>query len=215
MLKDTGYAWWIARLQQTLTRFDAVRLDHFIAFHRYWEIPGGATSAKQGRFIKVPGKDFFKKCRKKLGGLPFVAEDLGLITPKVQELRDQFGLPGMRVLQFGFSPGAELYQPHRYPKRALVYTGTHDNDTLMGWLGGVTAGQTGAHAPLDERQRALAYVGAPKGAKEVHWYMIRSLMMSVANTTIFPMQDILGLDSSARMNIPGTPSGNWCWRVSH
>lgn len=213
--KSTGYAWWIARLERTLDRFDALRLDHFIAFHRYWEIPGDATSAKQGRFVKVPGKDFFKKVRKKLGGLPFVAEDLGLITPKVQELRDQFELPGMRVLQFGFSTGAEVYQPHRYLPRALAYTGTHDNDTLLGWLEAKPNDPAAEAAWREERERALAYTAAPKNAKERHWAMIRALMMSVANTTIFPLQDVLGLDASARMNVPGTATGNWTWRVSH
>src|SRR5690606_25238316 len=134
VLKETNYGWWIARLAHTLTRFDALRLDHFIAFHRYWEIPGEANSAKQGRFVKVPGQDFFKRVRKQLGGLPFVAEDLGLVTPAVHALREHFDLPGMRVLQFGFSRGAEIYQPHRYPRRALAYTGTHDNDTIVGWF---------------------------------------------------------------------------------
>lgn len=214
VLQQNGYAWWIARLEQTLERFDALRLDHFIAFHRYWEIPGGATSAKQGRFVKVPGKDFFKKVRKKLGGLPFVAEDLGLITPKVQELRDQFELPGMRVLQFGFSAGAEVYQPHRYPPRAIAYTGTHDNDTLVGWLDAKPNDSAAEPAWQAERERALSYVGSGKNAKDRHWSMIRALMMSVANTTIFPLQDVLGLDTSARMNVPGTPTGNWTWRVS-
>lgn len=215
VLRRNGYAWWLARLEQTLERFDALRLDHFIAFHRYWEIPGGATSAKHGRFVKVPGKDFFKKVRKKLGGLPFVAEDLGLITPKVHELRDQFELPGMRVLQFGFSTGAEVYQPHRYPPRALAYTGTHDNDTIVGWLDAKPSDSAAEAAWAAERERALSYVGATKNSKDRHWAMIRALMMSVANTAIFPLQDVLGLDTSARMNVPGTPTGNWTWRVSN
>lgn len=214
VLQQSGYAWWIARLEQTLERFDALRLDHFIAFHRYWEIPGSATSAKQGRFVKVPGKDFFKKVRKKLGGLPFVAEDLGLITPKVQELRDQFELPGMRVLQFGFSAGAEVYQPHRYIPRSLAYTGTHDNDTLVGWLDAKPNDPAAEAGWQAERERAFAYVGTTKSAKDRQWAMIRALMMSVANTTIFPLQDVLGLDTSARMNVPGTATGNWTWRVS-
>ncbi len=211
VLKTTGYAWWIARLKHTLEHFDALRLDHFIAFHRYWEIPGDATSAKQGRFVKVPGKDFFKQVRKSLGGLPFVAEDLGLVTPKVQELRNHFGLPGMRVLQFGFSKGAEQYLPHRFPRRAVVYTGTHDNDTLVGWLHASSTDKGVARAMREERQRARDYVGASR--KEAHWHMIRALLMSVANTAIVPLQDLLGLDSEARMNVPGTPSGNWRWRV--
>ena len=211
ILKETGYAWWIARLEHTLSRFDALRLDHFIAFHRYWEIPGDAKSAKQGRFVKVPGKDFFKKVRKRLGGLPFVAEDLGLVTPKVHDLRDQFGLPGMRVLQFAFSPGAEVYRPHRYPRRTIAYTGTHDNDTLLGWFATRSSDKRVAKAQREERELARCYVGASR--RDIHWDMIRALLVSVANTTIFPMQDLLGLDSAARMNVPGTPSGNWRWRV--
>jgi 4-alpha-glucanotransferase len=211
VLRDNDYAWWIARLKHTLTRFDALRLDHFIAFHRYWEIPGEATSAKTGRFVKVPGKHFFRRVRKKLGSLPFVAEDLGLVTPKVHELRELFGLPGMRVLQFGFSDGAEMYLPHRYTKNSVVYTGTHDNDTLVGWLAAKGGNQEQATAMRKERERARAYVAGSR--KNLHWDMIRVLQMSTANTALFPMQDLLGLGSDARMNIPGTPSGNWGWRL--
>jgi 4-alpha-glucanotransferase len=210
VLKRTDYAWWVARLEHTLARFDALRLDHFIAFHRYWEIQGDAVSAKQGRFVKVPGKHFFRRIKKQLGGLPFVAEDLGLVTPKVQELRDQFGLPGMRVLQFGFSKGAEMYQPHRYPPNSVVYTGTHDNDTLVGWLNATSSDKAVAKSMREERERARQYTGASQAD---HWDLIRILLMSAANTAIFPLQDLLGLGSEARMNVPGTPWGNWRWRV--
>jgi 4-alpha-glucanotransferase len=161
--------------------------------------------------VKVPGKHFFRRVRKKLGSLPFVAEDLGLVTPKVHELRELFGLPGMRVLQFGFSDGAEMYLPHRYTKNSVVYTGTHDNDTLVGWLAAKGGNQEQATAMRKERERARAYVAGSR--KNLHWDMIRVLQMSTANTALFPMQDLLGLGSDARMNIPGTPSGNWGWRL--
>src|SRR5690606_23183278 len=131
----------------------------------------------------------------------------------VQELRDQFELPGMRVLQFGFSAGAEVYQPHRYIPRSLAYTGTHDNDTLVGWLDAKPNDPAAEAGWQAERERAFAYVGTTKSAKDRQWAMIRALMMSVANTTIFPLQDVLGLDTSARMNVPGTATGNWTWRV--
>ena len=135
VLRETGYAWWLARFQSTLERFDGLRLDHFIAFHRYWEIPAHSPSAREGRFVGVPGEDFFDKVRSTLGQLPFIAEDLGLITPEVAALRDRFEMPGMRVLEFAFAdPSSRDYQPHRFPKRTVVYTGTHDNDTVVGWL---------------------------------------------------------------------------------
>ena len=211
VLRKTGYAWWVARLRHTLTRFDAVRLDHFIAFHRYWEIPAGADTAKHGRFVKVPGKDLLKAIRRELGSLPFVAEDLGIVTPKVAALRDQFGLPGMRVLQFGFTKGAETYQPHRYQPNVVAYTGTHDNDTLAGWLDAESSDKKQMRSLRAERKRAMEYSGAH--GQSDPWAMIRNLLMSVANTTIFPMQDLLCLDSKARMNVPGTPYGNWRWRL--
>lgn len=212
VLKRQNYAWWIARLEHTLSRFDAVRLDHFIAFYRYWEIPQGAMNAKHGRFVKTPGRDFLRAVERAFGGLPFVAEDLGIVTPEVGALRDEFRLPGMRVLQFGFSPGAEMYQPHRYNPNVVAYTGTHDNDTLVGWFETRSGRASERKAQRAERNRARAYA-AMRPASTDPWPLIRTLLMSVANTTIFPMQDVLRLDSRARMNVPGTPYGNWRWRV--
>lgn len=211
-LKESGYSWWIQRLQGTLARFDAVRLDHFIGFHRYWEIPAWATTAREGRYVLVPGIEFFETLRATLGGLPFIAEDLGLVTPEVQALRDRFELPGMRVLEFAFSGDSRDYQPHRFPPRSVVYTGTHDNDTLIGWLGAADrTADPGERARLEqERRRALAYAGSD--GREPHWDFIRLALASVANTAIFPLQDVLGLGSEARMNIPGTASGNWTYR---
>lgn len=211
-LKERGYDWWIRRLQATLERFDAVRIDHFIAFHRTWEIPAWASSAREGRFVLVPGSDFFEKLRTVIGSLPFVAEDLGLVTPEVRALRDRFGLPGMSVLQFAFGEAAHDYQPHRFPRRTVVYTGTHDNDTLIGWIrrSERTADPAERHALEQERKRALAY--ANSNGSEPHWDFIRMALASVANTAIFPMQDLLGLGSEARMNVPGSGSGNWSYR---
>jgi 4-alpha-glucanotransferase len=211
-LKARGYSWWIQRLEGSLARFDAVRLDHFIAFHRYWEIPAWASSAREGRFVLVPGLEFFEALRSKLGGLPFIAEDLGLVTPEVTALRDHFELPGMRVLEFAFGGDARDYQPHRFPRRTVVYTGTHDNDTLVGWLSAAerTADPSERARLEEERRRALSYAGGE--GREAHWEFIRLALSSVANTAIFPLQDVLGLGSEARMNVPGTALGNWTYR---
>lgn len=213
VLRETGYAWWIARLKTTLGRFDALRLDHFIGFHRYWEIPGHSQSAREGRFVGVPGEDFFAKVQGALGALPFIAEDLGLVTPEVAALRDRFELPGMRVLEFAFVDSSRDYQPHRFPVRAVVYTGTHDNDTVVGWLTAHerATSEEQARALREERQRALSYAGSD--GREAHWDLIRVALMSVANTAIFPLQDLLGLGTEARMNIPGTSAGNWEFRA--
>jgi 4-alpha-glucanotransferase len=211
-LERRGFDWWIARLGTTLKRFDAVRLDHFIGFNRYWEIPAWADTAKEGRFVSVPGAQLFSKLRSELGGLPFIAEDLGLVTEEVHALCRDFNLPGMRVLEFAFGEGFRDYQPHRFPRKCVVYTGTHDNDTLVGWL---TAHERAADAResarlLAERTRALSY--ADSDGTDLHWAFIRVAQASVANTAIFPVQDLLGLGSEARMNIPGTASGNWTYR---
>jgi 4-alpha-glucanotransferase len=212
-LRETGYAWWIGRLRSTLERFDAVRLDHFIGFHRYWEVPAGATSARDGHFVEAPGHELFERLRAVLGGLPFVAEDLGVLTDGVVRLRDDFGLPGMRVLAFAFGGDWREYQPHRYPKNVVAYTGTHDNDTLRGWLSSHEREKDPHRAAelLAERRRALDY--AASDGREPHWDMVRTLVASVANTAIFPIQDLLGLGNEARMNVPGVASGNWSYRV--
>jgi len=217
VLRETGYAWWMSRFKSTLERFDALRLDHFIGFHRYWEIPSHSESAKDGRFIGVPGEDFFARVESTLGHLPFIAEDLGLVTPEVGALRDRFGMPGMRVLEFAFvDANSRDYQPHRFPRGSVVYTGTHDNDTVVGWLSAHERARVEHDAPSlrAERERALAYAGSD--GREPHWDMVRLALASVANTAIFPLQDLLGLGTEARMNVPGTASGNWEFRaLSH
>jgi 4-alpha-glucanotransferase len=227
VMRQDGFSWWIARLRSTLRRFDAVRLDHFIAFTRYWEVPVGSQTAQVGRYVPVPGQEFFETVREQLGNLPFVAEDLGIVTEEVNALRDQFELPGMKILQFAFSPGAETYLPHRYPQNAVVYTGTHDNDTIGGWYRGLlrtTEGHPSSEQVSDsERERSVAaarlelsrartYCGVDDA--EPHWSFIRTILQSVAHTAILPMQDLLGLGTEARMNIPGTAEGNWTWRLT-
>jgi len=214
-LERTGYAWWFQRLRTTLARFDALRIDHFIAFHRYWEIPAHSRTAREGRFVLVPGTDFFSKLRDAIGGLPFIAEDLGLVTPEVHALRTRFHMPGMKVLQFGFSGGPHDYQPHRYERETVVYTGTHDNDTTLGWLSAherATSPEESARLEA-ERDFALRYAGSD--GSEPHWDFLRVALASTANTALFPLQDVLGFGTQARMNVPGTAAGNWGWRFQH
>jgi 4-alpha-glucanotransferase len=203
--RATGYRWWTDRLRATLARFDVVRIDHFIGFQRYWEIPASEPTAVKGRWQPGPGAHFFRALRRKLGPLPLVAEDLGAITPEVKALRDQFELPGIRLLQFAFGtdPSAPDFAPHAYPRRCVAYTGTHDNDTTCGWY---------ASVPEAERAGARSYLGVD--GTEINWDMIRAVQMSVAGQAIVPMQDFLGLGTEARMNLPGTLAGNWEWRMS-
>lgn len=214
VLRNCGYTWWIERLRITFERFDAVRLDHFIGFQRYWAVPAGARTAKEGRYFPGPGAQFFDAVFKKLGPLELIAEDLGVVTPEVEALRDQLGLPGMRVLQFAFSggEGSGHHLPHTYAQRSVVYTGTHDNDTTVGWFNdsGSKSSTRSCEAIRQEREFTLRYLGTD--GREIHWDMIRTALRSVANTAIFPLQDVLGLGSEARMNTPGTGKGNWAWR---
>ena len=213
-MKAGGYRWWIDRLRVTLRRFDAVRLDHFIGFQRYWQIPADEPTAIRGRWMKGPGADFFDTLRAALGKLPLIAEDLGEVTPAVYALRDRYRLPGIKILQFAFGddPSAPSFLPHNYPRRAVVYTGTHDNDTTVGWFhaaGGAGSTRTAAQAQA-EREATLRYLATD--GKEIHWDMIRTALASVARLAMFPLQDLLGLGSEARMNLPGNPVGNWTWR---
>jgi 4-alpha-glucanotransferase len=207
------FAWWIARLKATTERVDLVRLDHFRGFQAYWEVPADSLTAATGRWALGPGTAFLEALREGLGGLPLIAEDLGDITPEVESLRDRFDLPGMRVLQFAFGgdAGTEFHLPHRYINRCIVFTGTHDNDTALGWFRADHAGSTqGLARHRFERSFAMRYLGTD-GA-EFHWDLIRAALSSVADTVVIPWQDILGLDSRARMNTPGTATGNWSWR---
>jgi 4-alpha-glucanotransferase len=210
MARD-GYAWWIERIRATLSLVDILRLDHFRGFEKYWEIPGGDTTAKNGRWVPGPGAALFEAIKKELGEIPFVAEDLGLITPEVHALRERLGFPGMKVLQFAFGGDPKNpYLPHNYPRNCVVYTGTHDNNTTVGWFKErVTRSREEREA---ERKRALKYIGSD--GREINWDFIRLALMSVADTVIIPLQDVLGLGSEARMNRPAKKKGNWTWRFT-
>jgi 4-alpha-glucanotransferase len=207
------YAWWAARLRYLLGRVDIVRIDHFRGFEAYWEIPALSPTAAAGKWVEGPGSKFFEAMRRRLGNLPLIAEDLGLITPGVEALRDEFSLPGMRVLQFGFGPdsGSEKHLPHRFLPHCVVYTGTHDNDTTKGWFTSTDVATTQSWQEIHaERAYAQRYINTD--GKEIHWDMIRLALSSVADTAVIPLQDLLGLDSRARMNLPGKAAGNWQWR---
>ena len=207
------YSWWVARLSSVLSHVDIVRIDHFRGFEAYWEIPAGSETAASGRWVPGPGRPFFEALRRKLGALPLIAEDLGMITPGVEALRDEFGLPGMRILQFGFGPdqGADKDFPHRHVPHCIVYTGTHDNDTTVGWFTSSDVSTTQSPEEIEgERAFAVRYLNSSE--EEIHWDMIRLAFSSVADTAIIPLQDILGLDGRARMNLPGKAEGNWGWR---
>lgn len=210
VMAGQNFAWWTARLRQTFRMVDIVRIDHFRGFEAYWEIPGDAETAVNGRWVKGPGKALFHTLREQLGDLPIIAEDLGVITPEVEALRDAFAFPGMKVLQFAFdSDSSNEYLPHHYPKNCVVYTGTHDNDTCIGWLHG------NSHADPEhlgaEQQFALRYMGL-RDIHDFHWAFIRLAFASTADTAIIPLQDALGLGNEARMNLPGRADRNWEWR---
>jgi len=218
-MKQDGYRWWIERVRASLKMFDMVRLDHFRGFEAYWEIPAGEPTAMHGKWVKGPGAELFKVLTDKLGPLPIVAENLGVITPEVEAIRKQFGYPGMAILQFAFStdPQAPTFRPHNYEPQLVAYTGGHDNDTMFGWWRSGVAQSTRTQAEVKkEYADAQDYFGvtATQLDREVNWIFIREVMKSVANTVLFPMQDVLGLGSEARMNTPGTLGGNWTWRLS-
>lgn len=206
--KETGYAWWLEKLRATLKTVDIVRLDHFRGFAAYWEIPAGNPTAEIGRWVQGPGADLFDTLVRGLGGasatadLPLIAEDLGVITPDVQALRERYHLPGMKILQFGFSGSDNPFLPHNYPVHCVAYTGTHDNDTARAWL------QT---APKAEGRFARDYLASSPA--KFHWDLVRAIWSSVAVLAVAPMQDILGLGPEGRMNYPGRLEGNWEWRM--
>ena len=216
MLERTGYAWWIERFRALLATVDRVRIDHFRGFEASWEVPGDATTAVNGRWVKGPGAALFRAVQAALSAdrLPFVAENLGVITPEVEALREQFDFPGMAILQFAFGsdPQAPDFQPHNYPRNRVVYTGTHDNDTTVGWWTGDVGHSTRSNAEIvEERAYTRRYLATD--GREIHWDFIRAALASVAETAIVPAQDLLGLGSEARMNQPGTLGGNWRWRL--
>jgi 4-alpha-glucanotransferase len=202
-LAETQFNWWIQRFESLLKLVDVIRVDHFRGFQAFWAVEQGEETAMNGRWIKAPGSELFSTIQHKWGHLPILAEDLGVITPDVEALRDGFGFPGMKVLQFAFgSDNGNPFLPFNYDRNFVVYTGTHDNDTTVGWFDKLTG---------RECDRLLLYIGGV-GADGIHWDLIRLAMSSVANISIFPLQDILGLDGTSRMNFPGVSEGNWSWR---
>jgi 4-alpha-glucanotransferase len=213
-MANDNYAWWTARLRRALDQFDVLRLDHFRGFAGYWEVPGNAQTAVSGRWVNGPGEAFFAAMHAALGPLPIVAEDLGLITPDVTALRERCGFPGMAILQFAFASEHSDFQPHRFVRDLVVYTGTHDNDTTMGWWesSGESDSTRSADEALAEKSRALRYLNC--SAADMPWALIRAALASVADTVLIPMQDVLALGSDARMNLPGRSNGNWAFRFS-
>jgi 4-alpha-glucanotransferase len=202
-MQRDGFKWWIARMKHELARADLVRVDHFRGFAGYWEIPDSCPTAIEGRWVPAPGLALFDALRSALGTLPVIAEDLGVITPDVETLRDRFAFPGMKVLQFGFNGDAShAFLPHNYPANCAVYTGTHDNDTALGWFDGAT-----------ERERAYALAYLECEPESVHWAMIRVACASVARLAVYQMQDVLGLGREHRMNTPGQMDC-WTWRFT-
>ncbi len=204
VMAQDGYAWWIARFRSALQQVDVVRLDHFLGYEACWGVPAGAENAINGEWVQGPGSELFRAVEHALGPVPMIAEDLGRVTPEVEALREGLGLPGMKVLQFAFSgEPANPYLPHNFDRNSVVYTGTHDNDTVLGWVN-----------TLHEEERTVLrrYLGGHE--EELNWELIRLALMSVADTAIIPLQDVLGLDSQGRINTPGRASGNWGWRYS-
>lgn len=205
LFRERGYDWWIRRMSWACRNFDMVRIDHFRGFESFWEIPAAEPNAIRGHWVKGPGDELFSALRTALGDLPVLAEDLGMITPEVHALRKRIGVPGMKVLQFGFSdPGAHIYLPHNFEPNCVVYTGTHDNDTTIGWWN--------SSATPDEKRCVRAYAG--DAGDGINWTLVRMAYASVARLAVAPMQDVLGLGSESRMNIPSKESGNWSWRMA-
>jgi 4-alpha-glucanotransferase len=201
--KQLGYSWWIDRIKSCLEMVDIIRLDHFIGFIRYFEIPGGMPTAEIGEWKPGPGADLFNAIKNKLGSLPIIAEDLGVVIPEVISLREDFDMPGMRILQFAFyADDTHDFLPHNYPRNTVAYTGVHDNDTTTGWFLSTTD---------DVKNFCLDYLGT--SGQNIAWDMIRGIWRSIANMALAPMQDFLGLGTEARMNYPGRQGGNWSWRL--
>jgi 4-alpha-glucanotransferase len=212
-LQATGFHWWVERMRATLRTVDIVRIDHFRGFAACWEVPAEHKTAEHGEWVPAPGRELFRALRAELGDPPIIAEDLGTITPDVHELRDELGLPGMRVLQFAFGGTSDnTHLPHNYIHNTVVYTGTHDNDTVVGWYkAGVGEGSTlEADHIKHERDYCRRYLNTD--AAEINWDFIRAALQTVAELAIIPLQDVLGLGSEARMNIPASEQGNWGWR---
>ncbi len=214
VMERLGYRWWTERFRHTLELVDLVRLDHFRGFEAYWQIPAGELTAIHGEWVKGPGAKLFEAVEAQLGPLPIVAENLGVITPAVEAIRAQFGYPGMSVLQFAFGsdPQAPTFRPHNYPREVVAYTGTHDNDTTIGWWTSSGEGDSTRSADDIRREREFTLRYLRCDGAEINWTFIETILASVADTVLIPLQDVLGLGSEARMNLPGSGSGHWQWR---
>ncbi|MBD2461471.1 4-alpha-glucanotransferase [Oscillatoria sp. FACHB-1407] len=206
--QQTQFDWWIKRFKATLLYVDLVRVDHFRGFEAYWQVRAGEPTAINGEWVKAPGQEFFETLQERLGSLPILAEDLGIITPEVEELRDRFHFPGMRILMFAFDGSDSIHLPHHYIQNCIVYSGTHDNDTAIGWW---------EKASSTEKNRLADYLGyaSADDIHDINWVLIRVALASVANSAILPLQDLLGLDGRARMNDPSKIPGNWRWRYTN
>jgi len=201
-IRETDYRWWLDRMRTQLKLFDIIRLDHFRGFEKYWEIPASCSTAIEGRWVEGPGRGLFDRLLQEFGELPLVAEDLGIITPEVDALRQHYGFPGMKILQFAFDGGENNpYLPQHHELLSVVYTGTHDNDTTLGW-----------YENLDEHTRYIVSEYLQQPMDNIPWPIIHAALASVAGLAIIPMQDLLCLGSEHRMNTPGSSSGNWHWR---
>ena len=214
VLAREGYRWWLERFRAVLEMVDMIRLDHFRGFEAYWEVPSTDPTAEHGRWVKGPGAELFQAARAALGELPLVAENLGVITPAVEAIRDEFGFPGMSILQFAFGNDAQAssFRPHNYPREVVAYTGTHDCDTTVGWWTSQGKGES-TRSPEDiRREHEIAEKYLNTDGHEINWAFIRALEASVADTVLIPLQDVLGLGSESRMNQPATLGGNWRWR---
>jgi len=215
LLKSTGYKWWVERFRAALRLYDIVRIDHFRGFEAYWEVQAKESTAMKGHWIKGPGAELFSTLQQELGELPIIAENLGVITKEVEQIRHKFEFPGMAILQFAFGndPQGPSFRPHNYVRNLVAYTGTHDNDTTLGWWnsqGTIDSTRTSEDV-LKEHVFARTYLGYADD-EPINWAMIRTVLASVADTAIIPLQDIIGLGTEARMNLPGTSRGNWRWR---
>lgn len=212
-MRADGFKWWIDRVRATLETVDVIRLDHFRGFAACWEVPGDHKTAEKGRWVQAPGRELLTAVKTALGDLPIIAEDLGVITPDVESLRDDFGLPGMRILQFAFGGDSRSIDlPHNYIRTCVAYTGTHDNDTTVGWFNSKTGTASTRTAEQIDRERDFCKKYLDTDGREIHWDFVRAVLASVANTAVIPLQDVLGLGTEARMNLPASTSGNWAWR---
>ncbi len=214
VLAEDGYGWWLDRFRATLKMVDRIRVDHFRGFEAYWEVPASEATAVNGRWVKGPGAALFRAAREAFGELPLVAENLGVITPEVEAIREEFGFPGMAVLQFAFGtdPQAPTFRPHNFPREVVAYTGTHDNDTTVGWWSNKGSGDSTRSDEDIRRERDFAMRYINTDGQEIQCAFIRAIEASVADTVLIPMQDVLGLGTEARMNQPATLGGNWRWR---